>query len=173
MSRHALVKVVLIAAIILISISADTHSEQLEIWAGAGAGPSSLGFGSAHLNASLKYRFVIFSIRRMNAEGIFLWGEGKNTRETGLMLGVVHRDDKATISLEAGIGWLKSEDVDSEWGASYTVPLEPAISLAIGSQIIIGPWKYIGVGIYPYLNINEYESYGGVHFTVYFGMLRN
>jgi len=43
----------------------------------------------------------------------------------------------------------------------------------MGSLLMINPWKYFGLGIYSYLNINEHKTFGGMHFTVYSGQLKN
>ncbi len=171
MSKHALVKVVLIAAIFSVSISADSHSESLEIWGGAGAGLCSLGFGSAHVSASIKYGWAIASFRRMGAKATIL-DAGSTMYESALMLGVVKRTTNSTVSFEAGIGWLGGHWKDDPMSHVWT-EFDSVLNVALGSQIIIGPWKYVGLGVYPYLNINEYETYGGVHVTVSFGLLRN
>ena len=164
-------KVMLIVAVMISAIRTDSRSESLKIWAGAGAGPCTLGFGSAHCNVSAGYGWAVVSLRRTGANGSFL-GEGDFLRETGVLLGVISRNKEVTVSIEAGIGWIDGYYDGGIFSGIYG-DYEPVRSVAMGSQLMINPWKYFGLGIYAYLNINEHKTFAGMHFAVYLGQLKN
>ncbi len=143
--------------------SSKTES-RMGYWINFGFGRSTLGWlaGSANLTVSID-RLALSLRGTTNSEGLFLddfwdvaalvgWGKQHGRRYIAFGLGL------------AVVGGYRSAGLFS---ANRPVPLTPGF--AVESQWFIRARRWLGAGLYTYLNLNGEETFGGITLCVQVG----
>jgi hypothetical protein len=109
---------------------------------------------------------------------------GKSADAIDLSYGILRKGRISLFTLSAGVSYVNFETADgsappapalplyfSNCPEDYAVKNEGTVGLALRGEFIPS-WRWGGVGISPYLNVNPKYIFGSVTFNLVFGRLR-
>lgn len=149
---------------------ATSNGRDSRFWIGSGLGVAALtiadeqgifGVAAGNLNATYQYGRTLVSARVTLATLPF----GPIYSDVGLLYGRVLSQGSFFASVGAGVAFVEGNYV----GVGDNEDLFSTIGLPLEVQLFARPFRFIGVGIYGFANVNPEQSFLGATFSVQIG----
>jgi len=150
---------------------ATSNGRDSRFWIGSGLGVAALtiadeqgifGVAAGNLNATYQFGRTLVSARVTLATLVI----GEIYSDVGLLYGRVLSEGSFFASVGAGVAYVEG-DYTGLFGDNEE--LFATIGLPLEVQLFVRPFRFIGVGIYGFANVNPEQSFTGATFSVQIG----
>ncbi|MGD8778804.1 MAG: hypothetical protein PVH88_07560 [Ignavibacteria bacterium] len=155
--------------VLLVSLCSSNFAQSGNFfWVDLGLGGGSVDEGgSFNFNAAYQFNENLLSLRALMCGKLF---EGKCLNDYSLLYGRVLFSSTALFSVGGGIGIVTGKR--SKGLFSEKKEIKTTIALPLETQLFWRPFRFLGLGLYGFANINSEESFAGGTFSLQVGLLR-
>ena len=153
--------------------STNSNANDKFFWLNAGLGPNTFGEEGlslgVNMNATYQFSRHMFSLRLNGCSEFFT--ENKIT-EYGLLYGYALASSHILLSLGAGIAVVSGSISKGLFAEEEPEEIGPTVGLPLEVHLCWRAFRFLGIGLYGYANMNPEESFAGVTLNLQIGKLR-
>lgn len=154
------------------AINAQSTNSKIDdkfFWINLGLGPSTVDDGSGfNMNATYQFNRNILSLRLTFSGALF----GKTIGDYGILYNYALTSSKVLSSFGVGVSLVSGSISKGLFPEEEPEEIGPTVGLPLEAQLFWRPFRFIGIGLYGYANINPEESFAGATLSVQLGKLR-
>ena len=145
-----------------------SNSNEKNFWINLGLGKGSVTQNAAALSANATYQSGknVVTLRAVGTGELF----GKSVGDYGLLYGRTLKQEQVFVSV--GVGLAVVEGTISHGLFSNKEKIGPTIGIPVEAQLFWRPFRFLGIGLYGFANLNPEEPFVGATLSFQFGKLR-
>lgn len=154
-------------------IKSNLNVDLSRFWFNLGLGPSSAVDGSMAGGLSVNYNYGLFLVTARflyNEEFricVFGCNPSDNCYELSILSGLAYKTNLILASISAGLSYVYVNKYIDSYHKNFQ-----RIGFPIDAQLFFRFYKYVGIGVNGFANLNSGHSFGGVLLCLQFGDLR-